>query len=540
MTDPTPLDQPRRPVRAALVRLFGRPCWKRYVLWSLAGALGVAIFLGSWRLLPMAPRATTHGKKEPYLHAVSPAGNLLATSEWIDFPYHGPVHLWDLQTGQRRLSVAGDWSGVRKVEFSPQAQFLTVIDQDSHLTLWDTATGKEAARFEELEKEAGRNLLDTKFSPDDRFLIFQEPHQAGPDSNFLLFWEVETKAVRARIAGSLSDLTIANDGKQMALSRRVEPLHFRVEHWRLDAGFPASGPFQVHDVVAHEVAISPKLDTFASRRSGNDPAKCDDIQLWDLATGKEKAKVAYLNPDPANFYLRFSPNGRFLTVDNPQRFGWIRSTKPGPPPLWDTEAGLKEVGAGLDPLHISADDRWLLALSKSGEVKLYDTATFQKRGTVSVRGDRILRDMTGQVLSPTDSDLYQFTPDSNAVLTTGMFADDKRNPVTDFLGECIPAFKPRSLPWVARLWDVETARQIATFKGCGRAFYSSDGKTLVTAYEDGTIKLWDVPPRKSMLTTLALSLVLWFTLLFGFPLVISFVRRTLLFATKSAPPKAIK
>src|SRR5262249_39313016 len=135
----------------------------------------------------------------------------------------------------------------------------------------------------------------------------------------------------------------------------------------------------------------PKLDTFATRRAGAEPAKGDDVQLWDLATGKEKAKVVYLNTDPFNNYLRFSPNGRFLTVDNTDLFYQINSTTTEPLLLWDTEVGLKEVGAGLNPLPISPDDRWLLVLSQTGQVELYDTATFQKRGTVSVSGDWTIR-----------------------------------------------------------------------------------------------------------------------------------------------------
>src|SRR5262249_40921355 len=292
-----------------------------YVLWALAGALGVAIFLGLWRVMPIAPRETMHFGKEPYLHAVSPAGNILATSEDVDFLLRGPIHLWDLQTGQQRLSVAGDWSAVRKVDFPPRGTLFTVLDQDGHLTLWETATGKEVARFVELEKKAGWEVpLDTMFSPDDCFLILEDAHPAVHDSAVLVFWEVEAKAVRARIEGDLSHLTIAKDGQQMALVRRVEPQHFCVERWQLEASFPGSGPFQKYDVVAREVAISPKLDTFAYSCAGSDPDTGDEIHLWDLATGNEKAKVVYLNPDPLYSHLRFNPNGRFLAVDNPHFF----------------------------------------------------------------------------------------------------------------------------------------------------------------------------------------------------------------------------
>jgi hypothetical protein len=415
---------------------------------------------------------------------------------------------------------------------------LTVIDQDDHLTLWDTATGTEVARFVELEKQAAWSIpLGGQFSPDDRFLILQEPHGEGRDPFFLLFLDVESKTMRARIEGYLSHLMIAKDGKEMALSRQVDSQHIRVERWRLDAGFPDAGPFQNIEVDASEVVISPKLVTFASRRAGEDPQKGDDIQLWDLATGKEKAQVVYRNPDPPNLHLGFSPNGRFLTVDNRGRFGWINSKTTELPPLWDTEAELKQVGAGLNTLHISADDRWLLTLSKSGEVDLHDTATFQKRGTVSVPGDGTFSIAMGQYISPTVWDLYNFTPDSTKVLVTRMDHFEKANPVTDFLREHMPGFKPKEMRWVSRLWDVETARQIATFKYCRQADCASDGKTLVTAHEDGTIKLWDLPSRKPLLAILGQSLVFWFVLLLLIRLATRFVRRRGLFVTKPALEK---
>src|SRR6266478_4411627 len=54
----------RRHVRAALVRLFGRPCPKHYVLWELAVALGIGIFLCLWVLVPMIPKVTMHAGKD--------------------------------------------------------------------------------------------------------------------------------------------------------------------------------------------------------------------------------------------------------------------------------------------------------------------------------------------------------------------------------------------------------------------------------------------------------------------------------------------
>ena len=43
-----------------------------------------------------------------------------------------------------------------------------------------------------------------------------------PRKYCLLFWEVETKSVRASFEGYSSDVVIAEDGKQMAFHRRIE------------------------------------------------------------------------------------------------------------------------------------------------------------------------------------------------------------------------------------------------------------------------------------------------------------------------------
>jgi hypothetical protein len=48
--------------------------------------------------------------------------------------------------------------------------------------------------------------------------------------------------------------------------------------------------------------------------------------------------------------------------------------------------------------------------------------------------------------------------------------------------------------------------------------YSPDGESLVTAYRDGTIKLWPVPPRKPVLTIVCISLVLWLSVVVGLQL----------------------
>jgi WD40 repeat protein len=519
----TSATQPHLTLRRVLAAIWGgmRAGRKRYVLGFLALCLGAGILGGLWCVVPVIPKATIRAGNAPTLQAFTPDGKTLITSGDLDPPGESPIQLWDVDTGRERLHVVGNWSALRKVLVAPDGKVFAAIDRSNDLTLLETGTGKQIGCLTE-DDRAWTPDFDSQFSPDGRFLIFQEPTELHK-GRFLIFWEVQTKAVRARLEGYNSDLTAAKDGKQMALYERVEPMHFRIKRWCLDADFPDAGPFQQLDVVAQDIAISPRLDSFAFSRSGADPATGDEIVLADMNTGMEKEKVLYRDPDPANNHIRFSPNGKFLTVDNPHRFNWIRRTPPGPPPLWDVDAGLKPVAAQLDTLHISADDRWLLAHTANGEVELYDTATFRKRGTVSVPTDWSWGIMMGQTFSPSAWDLYQFTPDSRGVLVTGKSMHEKGNRVAEFLGNYIPALQAKH-PDVVRLWDVETGQQIAALADCREALYSPDGQSLATVHRGGVIKVWDVPPRKPVLAIIGTSLFLWLSVLVGVQLWQRFLR----------------
>ncbi len=516
MSDPPQADRRRLGTRAILICLFGRPCLKYYVQWSLAIGLAMGIFVCMWQIVPIVPKVTMHGVLRASLHAVSRDRKILLTTE--DVEHCRFIQVWVIETGQLRLTIAPEITAVY-LDLSPDATVFTVRDAKDRLTVWETSTGEEITGFEKFQNEARRHDPNgTRFSPDGRFLIIEQKSERGEQASLLSFWELETRTFKAEIEGELSNLTIAADGSQMAIQRSINGSpRMRLERWRLDADFPGYGPFQVHEVVAYELAVSPKLDRFASASHNEDPMKGDDIRLYDLASGKELANVEYRNPDTQN-HLRFSPNGRLLTDDNPHRFNEPFWHSTAPPPLWDTEQGLKLVSAIAEILHISADDSWLLVETDSGNVDLYETTTFQKRSEVSVPGDCYLS-LQSSERYPSNRDLYNFAPDGKTILVTGMNSNEKGTPVSQFLGQYISALGPRtswSMPNVVRLWDVETAREIGTFYDCEAAMYSPDGKTLVTAYYDGTIQVWDVPPRKPIAPIAGLSAVLWLSIVVSY------------------------
>src|SRR5262249_36812794 len=85
-------------------------------------------------------------------------------------PGAAQVHLWDLVTGQRVLSLKNPDSSGMNVAFSPDGKQLITVGQDGTIRFWDTGTGQEVRGFK--EKSGIGNLA---FSPDGRTVLFGSP-----------------------------------------------------------------------------------------------------------------------------------------------------------------------------------------------------------------------------------------------------------------------------------------------------------------------------------------------------------------------------
>jgi WD40 repeat protein len=357
-----------------------------------------------------------------------------------------------------------------------------------------------------------------EFSPDGQFLMIHcwefQPDRGTGLQFTVHFLEIASKQVRATfVCDRTASAAFFPAGNEFVYyHRNGADKVVKVERWRLDDKFPAAGPIQTHEVVADQCALSPRLDVFATITEPPGPDDLATLQLWDLATGEEKARVEGVRPERSFRQLEFSPSGQFLIQNGI---------------YWRADSQLEKVGAGLQKPCISLDDHWFLTPVKAREPELHDTATMEKRGTLWAPGDRATFSMMWPSLPgspPTIEPVsikYQFAPDSKTVIVTGITEPARGNSVTDFLGQYIAKLKPTERS-VARLWDVETAQELATFHFCrglySPALYSTDGKTLATAHEDGTVKVWDVPPRKPVWLLVGVTSAFWLTTVVGLQL----------------------
>src|SRR5260370_14950677 len=98
------------------------------------------------------------------------------------------------------------------------------------------------------------------------------------------------------------------------------------------------------------------------------PHEPSTVQLWELATGNEIARVKGVECWWERSELLFGPRGKLL-------IGHCQSDKVT---IWRVSSDLKEIATNLHSPRISPDERWLLAQSEKWEPELYDTAALQK------------------------------------------------------------------------------------------------------------------------------------------------------------------
>ncbi|RIK38921.1 MAG: hypothetical protein DCC55_19620 [Chloroflexi bacterium] len=382
-----------------------------------------------WRVADGERTAVLHHHHQPVrLMAIAPNGHLLATGGGDTF-----IALWDGQTGQMRHILADQAAPCLQLAFSHDSQQIAALDTNEMIHIWDVASGRRLDCYAIYHN----GVQAVAFSADGQRIA-----SAGRDPTVYI-WDVSNPAaprVGAQLSGHahrINSAVLNADGKTAASGDQSGELRL----WNLHTGASRKLPAQQGSIMA--LAFDPTGRTLAS--AGADGT----IQLWDIATGQLRRLLrGHTNVVMA---CEFSPDGR-----------WLASS-------------------GVDPaVHI-----W--------EVENGSLLHTMRRHTNTVQDVCFLPD--GRVISCSyDQTLRLWDAERGELLTTWS------SPDTTYLSL---AAHPNGLLLAAgsfqrfiHLIELATGRLLCELTGHSRTVESvtfrPDGRFLVSASHDETIRLWDV------------------------------------------------
>jgi WD40 repeat protein/serine/threonine protein kinase len=440
----------------------------------------------------------------------------------------GKVKLWDAESGRELFTLKGHARSVNSVLFSPDGKRLASGSMDATVKVWNPQTGQELLT---LPGHTDYNWPPMAYSPDGRRLA------VGCD-NTVKLWDAQTGQELATLKclnGYANCLALAEDGRCLAGTRSTSSSYgaqtATVKTW--DTRKDREGlTFKVGSGHIYLLAYSPDGTRLAA-------LTIDGPKVLDARTGKEVFALEGHSEEVCS--LAFSPDGKRLATSSHDK-----TVK-----VWDTQTGkelvTKTLAEGATGVAFSPDGKRLASTSASwdnttrsrkGSIKLWDTESWTEVRTIASGGSygdvafapdgKRLAGVSSSVVTIWDletgrpaltlraSGSYRWvshlavSPDGKRVAGGGsntLFiwdAQTGRQLLTldgHYGNICQLAFSPDGKRLVSadydrtvKLWDAESGRELLSFAGGGGAAFSPDGRRVARGTRDGTVEIWDATP----------------------------------------------
>jgi eukaryotic-like serine/threonine-protein kinase len=379
----------------------------------------------------------------------SPDGKWLASLRFND------ILLWEASTGKEVRRLRGHSSTVCSLSYSADSKKLASGSADETVRIWDVERHDAVAVY----RGHGGIVECVSFRPDGRFVV-----SAGEDL-MLRIWNATGEQGPRNIAGTTnmnSSIALNPDGRSVA--------YLKVDG---DLGLPTDR-FGLVLLDATTGRLSRVLDSY--RLKGEVPhaslvfsgdgrflaaAVEKQVQLWDVATGKERARFV-AESDFAQHGLALSPDGAKIAFTGPQHSVEV----------WDLPTGKR------------------LAIYK-GHVGPVTAIAF------SPRGDRIASESTDATLKIWEATTSQEIRSLKG--TQSVWAGLAFSPDGKYLLSSCPEKS-------VKIWDLEKGTASLSLRGHKSPVYSiafnRAGTRVVTAGRD-VVRLWTWPEREEILTLTA-------------------------------------
>jgi WD40 repeat protein len=347
----------------------------------------------------------------------------------------GTSRVWDVQSGQQQLILAGPTSTVVGVAVSPDGTRVATGADDGSLWIWDSAPGYEVMT---IPAHAGI-VWNVAYSPDGKRIA-----SASVDGT-VKFWDSDSGQLVMELTGGddpsdgFTSLAFSPDGEQIAAGS----LGGTVTLWASRTG-ERLNIFLGHKNLVFDLAFSRDGARLAS--VGWDGT----AKVWDLLSGKVIANFISHGVNSHVSGVTFSADGKRVFTGADDKFVYI----------WDVAFGEESYlsfgeGKEIYDVLLHPDGNLLAVSDKDGNITLWDVESIDKVRTFVGHSSLVYR--------------IAFSRDGTLLASAG-------------------------LDRLAKVWDVNTGKELVSLYGnTGNGFgvsFSPDGKRLITAGADGTIRMF--------------------------------------------------
>lgn len=395
--------------------------------------------------------------------AFSPDGQKLATAGGDRM-----VKIWDTSTGREIFTLAQFEHYANSVAFTPDGRFLMAGSRDNTWRVFEVASGRQL-----LEVESKATWVNTlALSPDGKTLA---TGNGGVPS--IKLWDVATGKEKAAFneQGAIWSIAFFPDGKKLVAASKDRTAKI----WDLQTG-RASVTLSGHTSEIFAIAISPDGRLVATGSADR------TIRFWNAANGLEIAMLKSV--DNAIFALAFSPDGSKIAVSGKNAEIWEVTTVSRFLALKPTETppgGEKFYSLAFAPdgsrLMAGGDSLHFWETSSGQEITTYPTLM---KGSHPILALAYSRD--GKRLAVTDGgpnarvvdsltgrEFFRVT-DTCDHITSVSFSPDGKKLLTSGYGD-----RSFNLRASSKIWDARTGQHLITIPGDSHASaFSPDGRIV--------------------------------------------------------------
>jgi WD40 repeat protein len=388
-----------------------------------------------WDLSTGQPRLTLTGHTGP-VHALAILRDgCRAWSGSLD----GTLRLWDLATGQVCVVLADQGGPVYALVVTPDERYALSACNDNNLRVWDLQTRQRCAIL--TCPEGPVHALSV--TPDGSLAL------SGSTDGHICVWDIQTGRLRQRLVAHdapVYALGMMPDGRRVLSSSLDGTLKLWDPHrGQLLAAFPGHRD-DVHGVGAPVYAVAITPDGRRAISGSGDST----LRLWDLGTAQLCQDL--VGHERGVTSVAVTPDGRYAlsgSTDDTLKL-WDLEARPSFP----TSAGHQK---GVTAVVVTRDGRQALSGSRDSTMRLWDLGSPEPSPTVTRHEDWV--------------SALAVTPDGLCAISG--------------CEDCI-----------LRLWDLGTGRlrssMIGHEGGVTAVAVTADGRHAVSGSRDGTLKLWDL------------------------------------------------